>query len=98
MPRLTTLIDIASSLGVSMEEIFSEGNAVVATCDVIELHNENERLLAENSLIIAENAMLKDKVAALTGENDILRIKLEHKEEIISLHNYYNALLKNSGR
>ena len=32
---------------------------------------------------------MKDKVVALTAENDVLRLKLEHKEEIIALHNYY---------
>ena len=44
-------------------------------------------------LLQAENAMFKDKVTALTSENDLLRLKLEHKEEIISLHNYYKTIM-----
>lgn len=31
-----------------------------------------------------------DKVATLTAEIDLLRLKLEHKEELLALHNYYN--------
>lgn len=87
MPRFGTLGDIASALGTSLEEIFSESNARVASGDLIDVQGDVERLKAEI-------AMLNDKVANLTAENDILRMKLEHKEEIISLHNYYNSVLK----
>ena len=41
---------------------------------------------------MAENAVLKDKVSNLSVENDVLRMKPEHKEEIIFLQNYYNKL------
>lgn len=93
MPRLGTLGDIASALGTSLEEIFSESNAKVASGDLIDVQSDVERFKSENDLIKAENAMLKDKVANLTAENDLLRIKLEHKNEIISLHNYYNSVI-----
>jgi FtsZ-binding cell division protein ZapB len=93
MPRFGTLGDIASALGTSLEEIFSESNARLASDDLITLQNEVDRLTAENGMLSAENSMLKDKVGVLTAENDLLRIKLEHKDEIISLHNYYNAVM-----
>ena len=32
---------------------------------------------------------LRRQAEALTAENDILRVKLEHKEELLALHNYY---------
>lgn len=51
---------------------------------------------AERDLIIAENAILKDKVSTLTAENDMLKMQLKHKEEIIALHNYYNKLIPNN--
>jgi transcriptional regulator with XRE-family HTH domain len=98
MPRFGTLGDIASALGTSLEEIFAESNAMVASGDLIELKADAERISAENNLLKAENAMLKDKVGNLTAENDILRMKLEHKEEIISLHNYYKSLLNGSSK
>jgi transcriptional regulator with XRE-family HTH domain len=92
MPRFGTLGDIASALDTSLEEIFAESNARVASSESFAVQGEVDMLKAENDLLKAENAMLKDKVGNLTAENDILRMKLEHKEEIIALHNYYNSL------
>ncbi len=96
MPRFGTLGDIASALDTSLEEIFAESNAMVASGELISLQTDAERLTAENNLLNAEIAMLKDKVGNLTAENDILRMKLEHKDEIISLHKYYNSLKNGS--
>lgn len=92
MPRFGTLGDIASALGTSLEEIFAESNAMVATGDLVDLQSVVDRLTAENGMLAAELAVTKDKVTALTAENDILQMKLQHKEEIISLHNYYNSV------
>ena len=91
MPRFHTLGDIAATLGTSLEEIFSESNARLASEDLIALQNEVEKLKTENSMLSAELSVSNGKVASLTAENDLLRLKLEHKEEIISLHNYYNS-------
>lgn len=93
MPRFDTLGDIASTLGTSLEEIFSESNARLASEDLIALQNEVEKLKTELSMLSAELSVSNGKVTALTAENDLLRLKLEHKEEIISLHNYYNSVM-----
>jgi transcriptional regulator with XRE-family HTH domain len=92
-PRFGTLGDIASALGTTLEDLFSESNARVATIDLIEIQGEADRIKSENDLLSAEIAVLKDKVSNLTTENDLLRLKLDHKEEIISLHNYYNSVM-----
>ena len=94
-PYLDTLGDIAAVLGSSLEDVFSESHARLATEDHTSLQNEVDRLTAENNLLTAELALLKDKVGTLTAETDLLRIKLEHKDEIIALHNYYHAVIKN---
>ena len=94
-PYLDTLGDIAAVLNSSLEDIFSESHARLATSDCSSLQTEMDRLTAEKNMLAAENAVLKDKVGSLTTEIDLLRIKLEHKDEIISLHNYYNSILKN---
>lgn len=44
---------------------------------------------------VAENAILKEKVTALTSENEMLKMQIMHKDEIIALHNYYNKLKPN---
>ena len=83
-------------LDLSLDDILADGHAIVGSKRLITLQEENntlkaevERLNAELALVTAENSIQKDKVVTLTTENDILRLKLEHKEEIIALHNYY---------
>ena len=95
-PSVDTLYGIATVLGLSLDELLADTNSVVGSKHYIDLIQENtefaneiERLNSELALINAEAAVLKDKVGVLTAENDILRLKLEHKEEIISIHNYY---------
>lgn len=94
-PYLDTLGDIAAVLGSTLEDVFSESHARLATEDVSSLHSDLDRITAENNLLTAEIAVLKDKVGTLTAENDLLRLKLEHKDEIIALHNYYHTVIKN---
>ena len=95
-PSVDTLYSIAVVLGLSLDELLADTNSVVGGkhyADLIEentaLMTEIERLNSELALVSVENSVLKDKVGVLTAENGILNLKLEHKEEIISLHNYY---------
>ena len=92
-PYMDTLYSIVSALGGSLDDLFAEGKAQLASDDLIAVHNEVERLTAEIGLINAENTILKNQVAAQAAELDLLRLKLEHKEEIIALHNYYRAFI-----
>lgn len=95
-PYIDTLYHIVAVLDGSLDDILADSKTIVGNKNLITLQEDVDRLNSEMLLIKAENAMLKDKVVALTTENDILRIKLEHKEEIISLHNYYIKLKSNN--
>ena len=102
-PGVDTLYAIAAVLELTLDELVAGTNSVVGGKDYKHLLEENialtdevERLGNELALIRAENSVLNDKVVVLSAENDLLRIKLEHKEEIISLHNYYNKLKSNT--
>jgi transcriptional regulator with XRE-family HTH domain len=88
-PYVDTLHRIVSVLGGSLDNILADTKTVVGSTDLITLQDDIDRLNNEATILQAENAVLKDKVCTLTAENDMLRMKLEHKEEIISLHNYY---------
>ena len=92
-PYVDTLRRIVSVLGGSLDDIFAECKTVVGDHDLITAKDEVDRLIAEVATLTAEIAVLKEKVSTLTSENDILRLKLEHKEEIIAIHNYYKALM-----
>lgn len=97
-PRVESIRLIASALDTSLDEIFAESHAVVGGEDLKTLQEQVDQLTAELDMLIAtrdilttENAVLRDKIAVLTAEGDLLRLKLEHKEEIIAIHSYYMA-------
>lgn len=94
-PYVDTIHRIVTALGGSLDMIFADTKVVVGGSDLIALQTDVDRLSGEITFANAEIAMLKDKVCTLTAENDILRLKLEHKEEIIALHNYYIKLRSN---
>ena len=93
---IDTVYRIASVLNLTLDDLFAESMSVIGGKHYIALQEENEaltkeveRLNAELTLVNAELAVLKDKVVTLSAESDLLRLKLEYKEEIIALHNYY---------
>lgn len=101
-PYADTLHRIVTVLDGSLDRILADTKVVVGGTDLItqqedidRLTAEVEQLTAELALVSAESAVLKDKIVTLTAENDILRLKLEHKEEIIAVHNYYIKLRPN---
>ena len=95
-PRLDTLRRIVAVLGGSLDDIFAESGSVVANDNLVALQAEIDRLKTELAILNTENTILKDKNVTLSAEVDLLRLKLEHKEEIITLHNYYNKLKSNN--
>lgn len=95
-PYVDTLHRIVTVLGGSLDDILADTKVVVATESLVEVKENANVIEAERDLITAENSILKDKVAALTAENEMLKMQLKHKEEIIALHNYYNKLKPNS--
>ena len=94
-PSISTLIPIVNFLGGSLDEVFADTKAVVGEENLATLKEVVDVVSAEKNLVVAETKVLQDKVAALTAENELLKLKLLHKEEIIALHNYYNKLNPN---
>jgi transcriptional regulator with XRE-family HTH domain len=84
-PRVNTLEDLCSALGVELWEIFYMGDK-----SFVSLQAEIGILRADRDALVAENAILKDKIETLKDKVDSL------KDEIISLHNYYNKIKPNS--
>lgn len=92
-PYVDTLQRIAAALDASLDDILGDSKAVVGTKNLATLQEEVDRLTAENEMLSAKNTVLESKVTSLSSEIDILRLKLEHKEEIIALHNMYGAVI-----
>jgi transcriptional regulator with XRE-family HTH domain len=92
-PYVDTLYRIVAILGGSLDDVLADSKTVVGSQTLVALQCEADKLSAENGLLAAENVMLKDKVGVLSAEIDLLKTKLEHKEEIIAIHNYYKTLI-----
>lgn len=99
-PRIDTVLDLGAAVGLTPRELFSETTSVLGDENLIVLQEKLDQanvalsaLQAEIASISEENTNLKVQNVTLQAENDLLRIKLEHKEEIISLHNYYNSVI-----
>lgn len=97
-PYVDTLYRIVAVLDGSLDDVLADSKTVVGSKNLATLQTEIDRLNTENVMLNAELVVLKDKVVALTAENDIIRSKLEHKEEIIRLHNYYGSIINGLAR
>lgn len=91
-PYIDTLDRLATALECSIGDILAGTKAVVGDNNLSTLQESLDTITAERDLLVAENTILKDKVTALTAENELLKMQLMHKEELLALHNYYNKL------
>lgn len=92
-PYVDTVRRIAIALDSTLDEIFAETKVVVATETLAEVKENTEVVEAERNLTLVENEMLKAKNAALTTENELLRKEIQHKDELLALHNYYKSVI-----
>ena len=88
-PYADTLYRIVSVLGGSLDDILADSKAVVGSKTLATVQEELDKATAELMLVKAENTVLNDKAKALETENELLKLKLAHKEELLALHNYY---------
>jgi transcriptional regulator with XRE-family HTH domain len=95
-PYVDTVFIIVTALGGTLNDIFADTKVIVATDELVEIKENVDVVEAERDLTLVENEMLKTKVAALTTEIELLKKELQHKEELLALHNYYNKLKPNS--
>lgn len=82
-PFVGNVISIGAAVGLSPQEIFMETGSIVGDQDHAILQAEVVRLTNESVELKTEIERLKSQVSALMVENDLLHLKLEHKEELI---------------
>ena len=95
-PRIDTVLELGAAVGLSPWEIFEETTAVLSDKSIQMLQEALDQANAALAALRSEYASLSEeatelrlKNVSISAENDLLKMKLEHKEEIISLHNYY---------
>lgn len=84
-PRVNTLVDLCKALGIELWEIFYLGDR-----SFVSLQAEVTTLKSERDALIAENAILREKIDTLKDKVDSL------KDDLIATHNYYNKLKSNN--
>jgi transcriptional regulator with XRE-family HTH domain len=94
-PYADTLDIIVKALGYDLGDIFADTKVIVASDDIVKAKESVDMVEAERNLTAVENEMLKSKIAAMTTEIELLKKEIQHKDEIIALHNYYNKLKPN---
>ena len=92
-PYADTLDIIVKALGYDLGDIFADTGVIVATEKLVEIKESVDVVEAERDLTLAENEMLKAKNAALTTEIELLKKELQHKEELLALHKYYQSVI-----
>lgn len=88
-PYITTVLKMGESVGLSEWEIFQETGLVIGTANLKELQEELERTKAQLDLVRITCEVKETENAALLAEISILKMELQHKEELLAVHNYY---------
>lgn len=98
-PRIDTIIELGAAVGLTPQELFSDTNAIAATETLVEVKEtlaevkENAEVVeAEKGIAIAELEMLRAKSAAQEKEIALLKEKLQHKEELLAVYNYFTKI------
>lgn len=90
---LDILIHVAKALNITMQELFAETDVVLIRKEVLADLEESKRFVEECQTLTTDNIELREKILSLKKENENLKNKLQHKEEIISIHESYKSLL-----
>ena len=88
-PYISTIHRIVTVLGGSLDHILADTNAVLSTESLVTVKENAEVVEAERDLVLAELEMLRTKTIAQEAEIKLLQERLQHKDEILSLINYF---------
>ena len=88
-PYVSTIHRIVTVLGGSLDHILADTNAVLSTESLVEVKENAIAVEAEQKLILAELEMLRAKTSAQETEIMLLKEKLQHKEELLAVYNYF---------
>jgi transcriptional regulator with XRE-family HTH domain len=91
-PYVDTVRRIAIALDSSLDEIFAETKVVLATESLVEVKENAEVVEAERDLVLAELEMLRAKATALEAEVSLLKERLQHKDELLAVYNYFTKI------
>ena len=89
-PGIKTVLDLAETVGLKPYEAFMDATLASEFKTFLELRSRSEETETERIKILAEIDNLRTTNAGLVDRIRVLEMQLEHKNEIIALHNFYN--------
>ena len=88
-PLASTLYRIVKAMNGSLDDILADTNIVLSPKTLIEVEEKAEVVEAERDLVLAELEMLRAKTTAQEAEIQLLKERIQHKDEILALINYF---------
>lgn len=91
-PYISTIHRIVTVLGGSLDHILADTNAVLSTESLVEVKENAEIAEAERDLLLAEMEILKAKTIAQEAEINLLKERIQHKDELLAVYNYFTKI------
>ena len=92
-PYLDTLNRIVTVLGGSLYDILADSKTVLGSKSLAELQAELDKIQEDLATLKEDLAVHKNKLVVLTAERDRLLITVQHKDELLAIHNHYSAVI-----
>ncbi len=91
-PLASTLYRIVKALGGSLDDVLADTNIILSPKTLAEVKETAVVAEAERDLVLAELEMLRAKTSAQETEILLLKEKLQHKEELLAVYNYFTKI------
>ena len=88
-PYITTVLEMGEAVGLSPLELFLETGLVLGSANLKTLQEELDDTKAQLELVRISCDVKETENAALLAEINLLKKELQHKEELLAVHNYY---------
>lgn len=96
-PSMDFVIQVVHSMGYTASDVFTSTDAVIGGKTLKETQAALDTLKSEYDALLAEHGILKEQLNALTASNsaltneaNLLRMQLQHKDEIIAIYKSFN--------
>ena len=91
-PLASTLYRIVKALDGSLDDVLADTNIVLSPKTLAEVQENAEVIEAERDLVLAELEMLRAKTTAQEAEILLLKERLQHKDELLAVYNYFTKI------
>lgn len=91
-PLASTLYRIVKALGGSLDDILADTNVILSPKTFAEVKETAEMAEAERDLLLAELEMLRAKTSAQETEIALLKERIQHKDELLAVYNYFTKI------